>query len=147
MDESCYECRENMIDENVARLNAGFVLILSLLYIFTSYKFALVILVFDFFVKVFAHPRYAPTSYFARYILHSFAVKPKFIFAPPKLFAVKIGLGFALMTFVLYLMDFETISYFVCGILAIFSALEVSFKFCVGCWAYSNYLKNHHEGS
>lgn len=147
MEISCYECQENKVDENVARLNALMVLLLSTIFIFSSYKFALVILVFDFFVKVFAHPRYAPTSYFSRYILHSFDVKPKFIFAPPKLFAAKIGLCFALLTFILYLGGQELASFIVCGFLALFSGLEASIKFCVGCWIYSYFSKfSKHKG-
>lgn len=146
MDNDCQYCQSDMVDENVARLNAVMVVIMSLLFIFTtSYNYALVILVFDFFVKVFAHPRYAPTSYFSRYILRSFHVQPKPIFAPPKIFASKIGLAFALTTFILYLTGFETVSFFVCGVLAIFAILEASIKFCMGCYAYSYLSKFTHR--
>lgn len=141
MDNNCENCQDNMIDANVARVNAGFVFLLSILFIFSSWKFALVILVFDFFVKVFAHPQYAPTSYFSRFILDYFRVKPKYIFAPPKLFAAKIGLAFALMTFTLYLLDFELASFIICGVLAIFSVLELVWEFCMGCWVYSYLAK------
>lgn len=141
MESSCEKCQPNMINAKVARLNAGFTFLLSILFIFSTWKFAIVILVFDFCVKVFAHPRYAPTTYFSRYILESFDVKPKFIFAPPKLFAAKIGLGFSVFAFVLYLMDFESASFVVCGILAIFAALEAVWEFCMGCWLYSYLAK------
>ncbi|OQA51946.1 MAG: hypothetical protein BWY43_00749 [candidate division WS2 bacterium ADurb.Bin280] len=138
MEIDCLYCQEGKVDENVARLNAAMVVIMSILFIFTtSLNYALVILVFDFFVKVFAHPRYAPTSYFSRYILHSFKIKPKPIFAPPKLFAAKVGLVFSLSTFILYLVGFEMASYIVCSLLAIFAFLEASIKFCMGCWLYS----------
>jgi len=138
MEIDCLYCQEGKVDENVARLNAAMVVVMSVLFVFTtSLNYSLVILVFDFFVKVFAHPRYAPTSYFSRYILHSFNVKPKPIFAPPKIFASKVGLVFSLSTFILYLVGFETASYVVCMILAIFALLEASIKFCMGCWLYS----------
>lgn len=141
MDDYHYGEDPKTIDENVARLNALMVLILAIIFIFSNYKFALVILVFDFFVRVFAHPRYAPTSYFSRYILHSFNVKPRPVFAPPKLFAAKMALCIALLAFILYIGDQELASFIVCGFLAIFSALEASFRFCIGCWAYSYFSK------
>lgn len=141
METNCTTCKPNMIDAKSARINAGITLFLSLLFIFTSYKFAIVLLLFDFFVKVFAHPRYAPTSYFSRYIMYSFAIQPRFVFAPPKIFATKIGLFFALSVFVLYLTNLTLASFIVCGILAVFAALEAFWGFCMGCYVHSYFSR------
>jgi len=134
-------CGENQVNAKVARVNALVVFALALIFLLTDLGWASYILLADFFIKGAFHPKYSPISRFNGWILNLIKEKPRPIFAPPKLFANKIGLGFAILIAVFYSAGFWTVAEVFAIILTIFAFLEFAFEFCMGCWVYDLYYK------
>ena len=133
-------CKPNQVNAKVARANAFFTLALGLIFIFTSFKWVVYILLADFALKVVLGPRVSPFSQFNIWWQRMLKIKPKMIFAQPKKFALKVGLVFSTTILVLYLLNFVLLAQIVAGVLSLFAALELFFEFCMGCWVY--YLFN-----
>lgn len=137
---SC-ELPKGQVNQKVARANAFFTLILSLLFIFTNAKWIIYIMVIDFLIKGFIGPKFSPISRINIIILRILKIKPKPIFAPPKIFASKIGFIFSLAIMILFLLGLPIYSIIIISILAFFAFLESTFEICIGCWAHSYWLK------
>ena len=134
-------CPENKVNARVARLNALVVFVLGLIYILTPYGWVCYILLVGFFIKAVFHPRYSPISRLNAWLLDLFEEEPRWIFAPPKLFAAKVGLAFAIIISVLYAGGHPRSSDTFAAILTLFAFLEFAFEFCMGCWVYELYYK------
>lgn len=121
------------IDENVVRITAGLVVLLSVLFLLTHWTIITILLVADFAIRAFS---YQPSflSIIAKYIVKLFRWKPKPIFAPPKKFAAKIGFVFCLIIFILFSSHIEMAGYTVLGVLIFCALLESIFRICLGCY-------------
>ena len=139
-------CPDNQVNAKVARLNALWTLVLAILFIFV-WRWTAYILFLDFFIKAIFHPRYSPISRLNSWFLKVLKIKPKFIFAPPKLFAAKVGFVFSAVIIILYLLDYTLAAQIFAGVLALFAFLEFVFEFCMGCWAYEIIQKLTHPSS
>ena len=125
------------VDENAARINALLSVLTVALFLVTSYKFIIIFLAIDFFIRGFIDPLYSFYSVFSKSILRVLNVKPKPIEGSPKIFAAKMGFVFSTLIFLFSIINFQ-IGIEVLGISLIFFALlEGVFKFCVGCKIYS----------
>jgi len=133
-------CGPNQVNARVARANAFFTLAMGLLFIFSPWKWIIYVLLGDFALKVFFGPKASPFTQFNIRLMQWLKVEPKHIFAPPKKFALKVGLVFSLTVLVLYLSDLILAANIIAGVLSLFAALELFFEFCMGCWVY--YLFN-----
>jgi hypothetical protein len=147
MPEPICSCKPNQVNARVARANAFFTLVMALIFIFTPLKWIIYVLLIDFALKVFFGPKASPFTQFNIRLMRWLKIKPKHIFAPPKKFALKVGLIFSLAVLVLYLSDLTLAANIVAGVLSLFAALELFFEFCMGCWVYYlfNTVKNETE--
>jgi hypothetical protein len=134
-------CGSNQVNAKVARLNALVTFGLAMIFLATSYDWVCLIILADFFIKGVFHPKFSPISRLNGWILNLFDEKPRLIFAPPKLFANKVGLAFAIMISVLYASGHVFSAGVFASVLAIFAFLEWAFEFCMGCWVYELYYK------
>jgi len=124
------------INKKVARLNALFTLIVLILFIFTDIKCIVFFLCLDFF-RAFLKGRYSLTSFFSKFLLKLFGVKPSMINAGPKMFAARLGFLFCLLIFLSYLFNFLLIANILSSIMVILASLEFFFGFCLGCKIYT----------
>jgi len=124
------------VDENAARINALLSAITVVLFLVTSYKFIIIFLAIDFFIRGFIDPLYSFYSAFSKSILRMLNIRPKLIEGSPKIFAAKMGFVFSVLIFLFSIMDSQVASIIIGIALIFFAFLEGVFGFCVGCKIY-----------
>ncbi len=134
-------CADNQVNAKVARLNALWTFALALAIWYTPYWWLCYVLVADFYLKGAFHPKFSPISRFWSWALDLVHEKPKPIFAPPKQFANKVGLAFAITIAILISAKSYTAAEVFTAILGTFAFLEFAFEFCMGCWVFDLYYK------
>jgi hypothetical protein len=120
------------LNEPVIRIVAFEVALLLIAFVLTRQLVIPLFLLFDFYLRGWDMQRFSPLRWIAiqanHYLLQN-RYKP--VFAPPKLFAAKIG---AVMNFAIIIA------------VVIFSALLESLAgFCMGCYVYNYYQKVRHH--
>ena len=136
------------VDENAARLNALLSAFFVVLFLVTSYKFIIVFLAIDFFIRGFIDPLYSFNTAISKSVLRLLNRKPVLIDGSPKIFAAKMGFVFSTMIFAFAVLDFQIASRIVGIALILFAGLEGFFSFCVGCKIYTfieKYKKTQHN--
>jgi hypothetical protein len=136
------------VDEKASRINAILSAISVLLFLVTSYKFIIVFLTVDFFIRGFIDPLYSFYSAVSKSILRLFNSKPKLIDGSPKIFAAKLGFLLSVSILLFSFFDLHTIVVVLSITLVLFAFLEGIFGYCVGCKIYSiieGYKKTQHK--
>ena len=134
-------CSDNKVNAKVGRLNALVTFALGLVFLVTPYGWVAYILVADFFIKGVFHPKFSPISRLNRWALDLIEEKPRLVFAPPKLFANKVGLAFSILIAIFYTAGIWSATETFAILLTIFAFLEFAFDFCMGCWVFNLYYK------
>ena len=124
------------INERAAQTNAALVVVSLLFFLFTAYKWIILFLAFDFFIRGFLKLSYSYYSAISKTILRIFKVKPLMVNAGPKIFAAKIGFIFCCLIGISYLLNFQKTGLIISSILIFFAALEAIFRFCLACKIY-----------
>lgn len=124
------------INERVVQINAALAIFSIIFFLFTPYKWIILILAIDFFIRGFLDLSYSFYSTLSKTILRIFKIKPLMVNAGPKIFAAKIGFIFCCIIAVSYLFNFQIISLIICSIFVIFAALEAIFRVCIACKIY-----------
>ncbi len=134
-----------VLNEREVRAAAGILFVLMFISIliailkgdFTMLKFAIIMFLTDFVIRVFVNPKFAPTLIIGRLIVRN--QNPEYVGAKQKQFAWIIGVGLAVIMFVLVVVvnSFSPISGLICFICLIFLLFESSFGICIGCKVYS----------
>jgi len=126
------------VNKKVARLNAIWTFVFLMIFILLpAWRWVVFVPLADFLVKGFFGPWYSPISQINKAILKALKVEPEMIFAPPKIFAAKIGFIFSLVASILYLLNYQIAAIVVVSILSFFAFLEFTLAFCVGCSVYN----------
>lgn len=138
-----------VLNEREVRAAAGLLFLLMFISIlivimkgdFLMLKYAIVIFLTDFLVRVFINPRYAPTLILGRMIVYN--QTPEYVGAQQKKFAWVIGLGLGVIMLVLQIIvnSFSPITGLICLICLIFLFFESAFGICLGCKFYSWFYK------
>lgn len=141
--------RVPVLNEREVRASAGILFLFaytSLLIIFLSENFApmkffILVFLFDFLIRVFINPRFAPTLIIGRFIVRK--QRPEYVGAPQKKFAWIIGIVLALTMFVLMVVmnTISIITGLICFICLIFLFFESVFGICLGCKFYNIFYK------
>lgn len=129
------------INENKARLTAGLVFILTLVYLFTSLWVIPAFLLIDFFVRGFNFANYSLLGVVCDKLVAAFSIKNKPTDRAPKRFAAKIGFLFSAAILVCIAADLKNSALALAIVLATFALLEAAFGFCAGCHVYSFYTR------
>lgn len=130
------------IDENGARVVAGFVVLLTLVALLVPQPLAGLILFFlvaDFGARAFSRPRWSPLGRLSALILRSVGVVPGLVDAGPKRFAARIGLGFVVALLGLSVFGAHGAYVAVSVVLGLCALLESALGFCVGCLVYTGW--------
>ena len=130
------------INEFAARMVAGFIVILALIYLYSHNIYLLTFMVYGFLARVMAGPSLSPIALLVTKILipkmgNPYAECP----GPPKRFAQFVGLVFTSFAFYFVMSGQSIPAYLLIGILAIFASLESIMGFCAGCWFFKQMMK------
>ena len=125
-----------ILDQNVIRVVASTISALGIIFIIYPNFAILVLILYDFFVRTLGYEKISPLYNIARAVLKLFGVKKDKVDAGPKEFAVKIGLLFATLGVVLFLLDLVFAATVIIAILTICALLETIFNYCIGCEVY-----------
>ena len=125
------------VDENAARINALLSAFTVVLFWVTSYKFIIVLLAVDFFIRGFIDPLYSFNTAISKSILRIKKSKPKLIDGSPKIFAAKLGFYMSISIVVLSIYDSQIIATIFGVLLIFFALLEGVLGYCVGCKIYT----------
>lgn len=132
------------VNETSARIVAAGVVMMALAFLILREGWVLIPLTYGFLARVATGPTLSPLGRFATRIatprvearrgagFHSRQVP-----GPPKRFAQAIGLGFAALASVAWLLDAPAVSWGLIAMLAVAATLEAAFAMCLGCIAYS----------
>ncbi|MCD6271627.1 MAG: DUF4395 domain-containing protein [Deltaproteobacteria bacterium] len=126
----------NQVNERAVQINAALAVFSIIFFFLTPYKWIILVLAIDFFIRGFLNPSYSFCSAISKTILRIFKIKSLMVNAGPKIFAAKIGFIFCCMTAIFYLFNFQKISLIIGSIFVFFAALEAIFKFCMACRIY-----------
>lgn len=132
------------VNETSARIVAAGVVMMALAFLILREGWILIPLTYGFLARVATGPTLSPLGQFATRVatprvearrgagFHSRQVP-----GPPKRFAQAIGLGFAALASVAWLLDAPAASWGLIAMLAAAATLEAAFAICLGCIAYS----------
>lgn len=124
------------VDENVVRIIAAQVILVTLSVLFTQWVIPAVILTIDFALRAFTTLP-SPLALIGKAIAKAAGLPPKLIFAPPKRFAAALGFIFSLIITVTLHFNLIYSTYIIGGILIFCALLESVFKICLGCYVYN----------
>ncbi|MBK6963220.1 MAG: DUF4395 domain-containing protein [Bacteroidales bacterium] len=138
-----------VLNEREVRAAAGLLFLLMFISILTvimkgnflMLKYAIVIFLTDFLIRVFVNPKYAPTLILGRLIVYN--QTPEYVGAKQKKFAWVIGLALAVIMLVLQVIvnSYSPITGLICLICLIFLFFESAFGICLGCKFYGWFYK------
>lgn len=140
IDKSC-PIEFKSIDLHVVRLNALFVFLFSILFLFTKIETFIYMVAIDFTIRVFFGSQYSPVCIIIKKILNLSGIQPELINAGPKTFAAKIGFILSILIFISSLFNFNILSVIIVSFLIFASGLEAIFNFCLACKIYPYFKK------
>jgi len=124
-------------DENIIRIVAFEVAILSGISILIQNYFIAFFLALDFALRAFSNGNWSVLKQIARVVAKGLNISAKAIFAPPKKFAASLGVVFSLLIGILSVLDFHLAATAVGGLLIFCAILESIFSVCIGCYVYT----------
>jgi len=139
-----------VLNEREIRAAAGLLFLatfLSLMFIlfkgnFVPIKYAIIIFLTDFLIRVFINPRFSPTLIIGRLIVRN--QTPEYVGAAQKKFAWIVGVILAGTMFVFFniVNAYSAITGIICLICLIFLFFESAFGICLGCKFYPMFFKD-----
>jgi hypothetical protein len=124
------------INENAVRINAGLAAAAILFFLFSSWKWIILIVAADFFMRGFLKAEYSLFANISKKILALFKSKPVMTDAGPKIFAARIGFLFSCFLTATWLLDLPVAALIIGLIFTACALLEAVFRFCVACKMY-----------
>ena len=124
------------IDENVVRANAAQAVVLLLLFLFSPWKWLILIVAADFCIRGFWQPKYSLFVAISKKIVALAKLKPVLVDAAPKIFAARIGFFFSVLLIAAWLLHQNAAAWVIGLMFAACALLEAAFRFCVACKMY-----------
>lgn len=124
------------VNENAVRINAALAFLFILIFLLSPWKWIILIVGGDFFIRGFLNPQYSLFAQISKNILTLLKAKPVMVDAGPKIFAAKIGFFFCCLLTASWLFALERTALIAGVIFMTCAALEAVFKFCVACQIY-----------
>ena len=125
------------VNENVVRIIAFMVAIISIGCIAFSNYWAIVFLLLDFALRAFTSGKFSLLKFMAVKISNALSLSPKMKDLAPKKFAATLGFVFCLLITATVLFDCYTLALILTAKMTVFALLESLFAVCVGCYIYS----------
>lgn len=124
-------------NENIVRITAFWVILLTGIFILFPNPFIPLYLAIDFYIRAFTRLRYSPLSWISSGISRSLNLSPRRIDKAPKIFAARVGFLFSVLMLTLVLTGFTLAAVSTASVLVLFAFLECVLNFCAGCWVYT----------
>lgn len=124
------------IDENLARINAAQAVFLLLLFLFSPWKWIILIVAADFCIRGFWQPKYSLFVMISKKITTLMQLKPVFVDAAPKIFAARIGFFFCFLLTAAWILNQHAAIWIIGLMFAACALMEAAFRFCVACRIY-----------
>ncbi len=132
----------NPVNEVSARVVAGGVVLMSVIFIVTQNGWVLVPLSYGFIARVLTGPRLSPLGRIAtQLITPKLSFEQRLVPGPPKRFAQGIGVVFSLTASVLWLQDAHVAATVVIILLTVAASLESFVGVCLGCLVFSQLMR------
>jgi len=125
------------INENKARVNAFFALLLVTSFLISGWLPIIAFLVIDFFMRAGKLGKYSVLGLLSDGVVRWLKLGNKPVDRAPKRFATCVGFVFCAAMFVLSLLNQFGVAQIAGGVLLIFAALEAFAGFCAGCYVYT----------
>jgi hypothetical protein len=124
----------NPANDTSARIVAGGVVAMAVVFLITGSGWVLIPLTYGFIARVLTGPKLSPLGQLSvKVITPRIKVKHKLVAGPPKRFAQGVGTVFTVTASILYLTDNLTASRIVIAMLLGAASLESFFGYCLGC--------------
>jgi len=129
------------VNENAARLIAGGVLALVVVFLVTGSGIVVGVLAYGFVARVLTGPTLSPLAQIVnRVIVPRLSLPVKPVPGPPKRFAQGIGAVLSVAGLAAYLSDLGWLAFTLVAAVGIASMLESAFAFCIGCWIFARLM-------
>ena len=125
------------IEETHTRFIAGFVLSLSLTYLWTGWVALPLFLAADFALRAYAGGRFSLLKSAGLLLVRLLGLKERQVNAGPKLFAARMGSTVTGLMVVFHLLGLHFVAEAMAVAISICAALQAAVAFCVGCKIYS----------
>lgn len=126
----------NKVDENVARLNGIFTVLLLTAFAISGNILPVLFLFFDFVLRGAELSKFSPLAIISKQILKLLNINKKPINAGPKIFAARIGVLFSFGIVLFYFLQIQSVALVFTGVFAFCAFLEGFFGYCVACQIY-----------
>jgi hypothetical protein len=124
------------VDENIARLNGFFTVILLAVYLLTNNIAPILFLTIDFVFRGAKLRQFSLLYLVSSQLINLFKIKPKFINAGPKVFAARIGVIFSVAILISSLFEATFVGFSFAIVFGICAFLEAAIGFCIACEIY-----------
>ncbi len=124
------------IDETIARINAFFITLFMIIFLYTSAISIVYFLAVDFFIRIFLNKSYSPVFNLSKSIKRVFGFQTSLSEAAPKKLAAYFGLFFTVSICITNTLALHGTTYIASLILLFCSSLELFFNYCLGCKIY-----------
>lgn len=124
-------------NENVVRITAFWVVMLTALFILVPNVYVPLYLAMDFYIRAFTKSKYSPLSWMSAGVARWMNLEPHWIDKAPKIFAARVGLLFSILMFSLVVFGLTVPAVIAASVLVLFAFLECGLNFCAGCWVYT----------
>jgi len=125
------------VNENVIRVIASIVIIISIITILNEWFWLAYILSIDFLLRAIGYKKYSLLALIANQIVSIAKLKEIKTDAAPKKFAAGVGFIFTSLIGSLLLFELSVGAIILTGILLFCAILESAFNYCMGCYVYS----------
>lgn len=124
-------------NENVVRITAFWVIMLTGIFILEPNPYIPAYLAIDFYIRAFTKLKYSPLSWLSAGIARWLKLEPHWIDKAPKIFAARVGLLFSILMGAMALFGLTVPAVVIGSVLVLFAFLECGLNFCAGCWVYT----------
>jgi hypothetical protein len=130
------------VNEVSARLVAGGVVVMSLLFVLTGWSVVLILLAYGFVARVLTGPTLSPLGQLVtRVITPALRVEPRPTPGPPKRFAQGIGAALSVAAALAWFaFDAPVVARALVGAILVAASLEAFMGFCLGCWLFARLM-------
>ncbi|ABB43432.1 probable CDP-alcohol phosphatidyltransferase [Sulfurimonas denitrificans DSM 1251] len=123
-------------DQNIMRILAGLVTLIGLLFILSSQILLLIILLYDFLVRIFDYKKISPLFHISSFFAKLAKLKKSEVDSGPKEFASKLGFLFVASAAIIFFLGYPLVAIVIMFLLVCCAFLEAAFGYCVGCQIY-----------
>jgi hypothetical protein len=127
------------IDGTIARINALSVFLLSLLFIFIPEPLILLVVGFDFMIRLYGNRRFSPVFQVSTILKRVLGLKSEMVDAGAKRLAAHFGLFFVFAALVSSFAGLTVVMYAIVAVFLFCLLLELLFGYCIGCKIYFIY--------